>query len=110
MEKRSLMKVNSVYGLLLAVQSGVGLAVPDYITYNISGITKDLPNERNRRNAFLSVFLENIARLMAFENFLFSKVNEWKFISFIAIYYTTYGCNLSMNMAIITMQRSMVLA
>ena len=27
------MKVNSVYGLLLAVQSGVGLAaLPDYIT------------------------------------------------------------------------------
>ena len=45
-KRRSLMKVNSVYGLLLAVQSGVGLAaLPDYITYNISGITKVLPNE-----------------------------------------------------------------
>ena len=45
MEKRkSLMKVNSVYGLLLAVQSGVGLAaLPDYIAHNKSGITKVLP-------------------------------------------------------------------
>ena len=31
-KRKSLMKVNSVYGLLLAVQSGVGLAaLPDYI-------------------------------------------------------------------------------
>ena len=31
------MKVNSVYGLLLAVQSGVGLAaLPDYIKHNIN--------------------------------------------------------------------------
>ena len=40
------MKVNSVYGLLLAVQSGVGLAaLPDYIAHNKNGITKILPNE-----------------------------------------------------------------
>ena len=40
-KRRSLMKVNSVYGLLLAVQSGVGLAaLPDYIAHNINGITK----------------------------------------------------------------------
>ena len=40
------MKVNSVYGLLLAVQSGVGLAaLPDYIAHNVSGITKVLPTE-----------------------------------------------------------------
>ena len=40
MEKRkSLMKVNSVYGLLLAVQSGVGLAaLPDYIAHNVPNI------------------------------------------------------------------------
>ena len=40
------MKVNSVYGLLLAVQSGVGLAaLPDYIAHNVSNITKVLPDE-----------------------------------------------------------------
>ena len=38
------MKVNSVYGLLLAVQSGVGLAaLPDYITLGVSNIVKVLP-------------------------------------------------------------------
>ena len=82
-KRKSIMKVNSVYGLLLAVQSGVGLAaLPDYITYNISGITKVLPNEPGKPTETHFVYpssLKNNARLMAFRNFLFSKVNEWKF-------------------------------
>ena len=82
-KRRSLMKVNSVYGLLLAVQSGVCLAaLPDYIAHNISGITKVLPNEPGKPTETHFVYpssLKNNARLMAFRNFLFSKVNEWKF-------------------------------
>ncbi len=82
-KRRSLMKVNSVYGLLLAVQSGVGLAaLPDYIAYNISGITKVLPDETGKPTETHFVYpssLKNNARLIAFRNFLFSKVNEWKF-------------------------------
>ena len=43
------MKVNSVYGLLLAVQSGVGLAaLPDYIAYNVPNLTKVLPSETGK--------------------------------------------------------------
>ena len=82
-KRKSLMKVNSVYGLLLAVQSGVGLAaLPDYITHNISGITKGLPTEPGKPTETHFVYpesLKNNARLVAFRNFLFSKVNEWKF-------------------------------
>ena len=82
-KRKSVMKVNSVYGLLLAVQSGVGLAaLPDYITHNISGITKVLPNEQGKPTETHFVYpssLKNNARLIAFRNFLFSKVNEWKF-------------------------------
>ncbi len=82
-KRRSLMKVNSVYGLLLAVQSGVGLAaLPDYIAHNVSGISKVLPNETGKPTETHFVYpssLKNNARLMAFRNFLFSKVNEWKF-------------------------------
>ena len=82
-KRRSLMKVNSVYGLLLAVQSGVGLAaLPDYIAHNISGITKVLPDETGKPTETHFVYpssLKNNARLIAFRNFLFSKVNEWKF-------------------------------
>ena len=82
-KRKSCMKVNSVYGLLLAVQSGVGLAaLPDYITHNISGITKVLPNDPGKPTETHFVYpssLKNNARLIAFRNFLFSKVSEWKF-------------------------------
>jgi len=82
-KRKSLMKVNSVYGLLLAVQSGVGLAaLPDYIAHNKSGIIKVLPNEPGKPTETHFVYpasLKNNARLIAFRNFLFSKVNEWKF-------------------------------
>ena len=82
-KRKSSMKVNSVYGLLLAVQSGVGLAaLPDYIVHNKSGITKVLPNEPGKPTETHFVYpasLKNNARLVAFRNFIFSKVNEWKF-------------------------------
>ena len=82
-KRKSVMKVNSVYGLLLAVQSGVGLAaLPDYIAHNKSGIVKILPNEPGKATETHFVYpssMKNNARLVAFRNFIFSKVNEWKF-------------------------------
>ena len=81
--RKSSMKVNSVYGLLLAVQSGVGLAaIPDYIAHNVNNITKVLPNETGKPTETHFVYpasLKTNARLIAFRNFIFSKVNEWKF-------------------------------
>tara|TARA_B100000700_G_scaffold324041_1_gene429200 strand:- start:221 stop:1111 length:891 start_codon:yes stop_codon:yes gene_type:complete len=82
-KRKPAMKVNSVYGLLLAVQSGVGLAaLPDYIAFNIPSITKVLPNESGPQTETHFVYpesLKNVARVTAFRNFIFSKVNEWKF-------------------------------
>ena len=82
-KRKSIMKVNSVYGLLLAVQSGVGLAaLPDYIAHNVNNITKILPEETGKPTETHFVYpasLKNNARLMAFRNFIFTKVNEWKF-------------------------------
>jgi len=82
-KRKSVMKVNSVYGLLLAAQSGVGLAaLPDYITHNIPNLTKVLPEESGKPTETHFVYpasLKNNARLMAFRNFIFSKVSEWKF-------------------------------
>jgi len=82
-KRKSMMKVNSVYGLLLAVQSGVGLAaLPDYIAHGVSNITKVLPDEPGKPTETHFVYpssLKNNARLVAFRNFLFTKVNEWKF-------------------------------
>jgi len=82
-KRKSVMKVNSVYGLLLAVQSGVGLAaLPDYITHNIPNLTKVLPEEHGKLTETHFVYpasLKTNARLIAFRNFIFSKVSEWKF-------------------------------
>ncbi len=82
-KRKSVMKVNSVYGLLLAVQSGVGLAaLPDYITHNIPNLTKVLPEEPGKPTETHFVYpasLKHNAKLMAFRNFIFSKVSEWKF-------------------------------
>ena len=77
------MKVNSVYGLLLAVQSGVGLAaLPDYITVSVPNIIKVLPQIEGPRTEAHFVYpqsLKHVVRIQAFRNFLYSKISEWKF-------------------------------
>ena len=78
-KRKPVMKVNSVYGLLLAVQSGVGLAaLPDYITFNVPNIVKVLPNIEGPRSEAHFVYpqsLKNVARVVAFRNFLYRKIS-----------------------------------
>tara|TARA_Y100000590_G_scaffold408090_1_gene498911 strand:- start:165 stop:1055 length:891 start_codon:yes stop_codon:yes gene_type:complete len=82
-KRKPVMKVNSVYGLLLAVQSGVGLAaLPDYITVSVPNIVKVLPSIEGPKTEAYFVYpqsLKDTARIIAFRNFLYSKVSEWKF-------------------------------
>ena len=82
-KRKPIMKVNSVYGLLLAVQSGVGLAaLPDYITVSVPNIVKVLPQIEGPRTEAYFVYpqsLKNVVRVQAFRNFLYSKISEWKF-------------------------------
>ena len=82
-KRKSIMKVNSVYGLLLAVQSGVGLAaLPDYITAPVSNIIRVLPQAEGPKTEAYFVFpqsLRNVARVIAFRNFLYSKIKKWEF-------------------------------
>ena len=82
-KRKPVMKVNSVYGLLLAVQSGVGLAaLPDYITNNQSNLVKVLPEVEGPLTETHFVYpasMKNVARVTAFRNFIFSKVSQWKF-------------------------------
>ena len=77
------MKVNSVYGLLLAVQSGVGLAaLPDYITASVPNIIRVLPKiegPKQKLTLFILNRLKNVARIIAFRNFLYSKIKKWEF-------------------------------
>ncbi len=82
-KRKTCMKVNSVYGLLLAVQSGVGLAaLPDYLTVNQPKIVKILPNIEGPITEAHFVYpqsMKNVARVQAFRNFLYSKISEWEF-------------------------------
>ena len=77
------MKVNSVYGLLLAVQSGVGLAsLPDYITSEVPNMIRILPHVEGPKTEAHFVYpssLKNVARVVAFRNFLYSKIKKWEF-------------------------------
>jgi len=82
-KRKPVMKVNSIYGLLLAVQSGVGLAaLPDYITMSVPNIVKVLPQIEGPKTEAYFVYpqsLRNTARVIAFRNFLYSKVSKWEF-------------------------------
>ena len=82
-KRKPIMKVNSVYGLLLAVQSGVGLAsLPDYITVSVPNIVRVLPKIEGPKSEAHFVYpqsLRNTARVIAFRNFLYSKISKWEF-------------------------------
>ncbi len=82
-KRKPIMKVNSVYGLLLAVQSGVGLAaLPDYITVSVPNIIRVLPKIEGPRTEAHFVYpqsLKNNAKVVAFRNFLYSKIVKWEF-------------------------------
>ena len=82
-KRKSVMKVNSVMGLLLAVESGVGLAaLPDYLSYKSKNIIKVLPKVEGPITEAHFVYpqsMKNVARVQAFRNFLYSKISEWEF-------------------------------
>ena len=82
-KRKSIMKVNSVMGLLLAVESGVGLAaLPDYLVSQSQNVIKVLPKSEGPITEAHFVYpqsLKNVARVQAFRNFLYSKLRETKF-------------------------------
>jgi DNA-binding transcriptional LysR family regulator len=81
-KRKSIMKVNSVMGLLLAVESGVGLAaLPEYLLSSSTNVIKVLPNSAGPTTEAHFVYpqsLKNVARVQAFRNFLYSKIGDWK--------------------------------
>ena len=82
-KRKSVMKVNNIYALLLAVDSGVGLAaLPDYMTIGKPGLVKVLGEINGPKYEAHFVYpksLKNVARVQAFRDFIFNKVNEWQF-------------------------------
>ena len=82
-KRKPIMKVNSVMGLLLAVESGVGLAaLPDYLVSQSQNVIKVLSKSEGPITEAHFVYpqsLKNVARVQAFRNFLYSKLRETKF-------------------------------
>ena len=82
-KRKSIMKVNSVMGLLLAVESGVGLAaLPDYLvsqSQNVIKVLSKLEGPITEAHFVYPQSLKNVARVQAFRNFLYSKLSETKF-------------------------------
>ena len=57
-------------------------ALPDYIAVNVPNIVKVLPNIEGPKSEAHFVYpqsLKNTARIIAFRNFLYSKVSKWEF-------------------------------
>ena len=77
------MKVNNIYSLLLAVESGVGLAaLPDYMVVGKPGLVKVLPETSGPKYEAHFVYpqsLKNVARVTAFRDFIFSKIKQSDF-------------------------------
>jgi DNA-binding transcriptional LysR family regulator len=82
-KRKSVMRVNNIYSLLLAVESGVGLAaLPYYMVQEKSTLVKVLPNIDGPKYEAHFVYpqsLKNVARIKSFRDFIFDKVNEWRF-------------------------------
>ncbi len=79
----NLLKVNNIYGIYRAVQSGVGIAaLPDYTVRQISNLVRILPEFSGPSfDAFL-VYPEDLRhskRLHVFRDFLLSKIGETHF-------------------------------
>ena len=82
-KRKSIMKVNSVMGLLLAVESGVGLAaLPDYMCREAGNLVRVLPDiDGPSVNAFF-VYPEELReskRINILRDFLLNKVREESF-------------------------------
>ena len=81
-KRKPIMKVNSIMGLLLSVESGVGLAaLPDYLVSQSNNVIKVLPEFEGPITEAHFVYpesLKNVAKVKTFRNFLYSKIGDWK--------------------------------
>ncbi len=76
-------KVNNVYGLLLAIQSGVGIgSLPDYVTEGHKGLVRIMPDLEGPEFDAYYVYPEELRkskRVTIFRDFLIRKVSESNF-------------------------------
>jgi DNA-binding transcriptional LysR family regulator len=81
--RRPVLSVNNGYGLLLAVESGLGIAaLPDFMTYGNNQLVQILPEAHGPPVDAYFVYAEDMRdsqRIKVFRDFLLQKVREWTF-------------------------------
>lgn len=79
-ECKGLFRINSLYGMLNAVNGGLGIAgLPDYMVQGLSNITKVLPEHQGPEIDVYFVYsmeLRNSKRIKVFKDFLIRKLSE----------------------------------
>lgn len=79
-ERKPAFKINSMIGMLKAVESGIGIAgLPDYMAQGVPGLTKVLPGLKGPVTEvyfIYSVELRNSKRIKVFRDFLQRKLAE----------------------------------
>ena len=77
------MTINNLYGLLVAVETGVGLAaLPDYMVQHKAHLVKILPDIEGPTYEVHMVYHENLRgslKIVAFRDFLQKKIKQWRF-------------------------------
>jgi len=81
--RKPVLQVNNIYGVLQAVESGLGIAaLPDYLTRGNRKVVRVLPQIDGPSLDAYFVYppeLRNSKRLIVFRDFLTRKVQEWTF-------------------------------
>jgi len=82
-KRRPKFRVNSIYGISLAIEKGAGLAsLPDYMISNKPHLVRILPNIEGPSYQTYFVYTEsfkNDRRLEVFRDFLFNEAKDWHF-------------------------------
>ncbi len=78
--RKAVLKVNSIYGIIRAVQTGLGIAaIPDYLSRDVSNVVEVLPELRGPRFDAYFVYPEELRhskRIAVFRDFLVRKIAE----------------------------------
>jgi len=78
--RKPVLKVNSIYGIFRAIESGIGIgAVPDYMSKEVGTLVEVLPEIRGPNLDVYFVYaaeLRDTARIMAFRDFLVQRMQS----------------------------------
>jgi DNA-binding transcriptional LysR family regulator len=82
-KRESILQVNNTFAIMLAVESGLGIAaIPDYMTEGNTRITRVLPAVEGPTFETYFVYpeeLRNSKRIAVFRDFLVRKVADWHY-------------------------------